>query len=52
MAYRGGRHAVKQVCGSCEGLNPILGWHGRMKEQGTHRVVEGTENTFSLAILW
>ena len=48
---RGGA-PVKQVCGGCKGLSPVLGGHGRMDEHGAHRVIEGTKHTFSFAILW
>jgi len=48
---RGGA-PVKQVCGGCKSLSPVLGGHGRMDEHGAHRVIEGTKHTFSFAILW
>ena len=48
---RGGA-AVQQVCGGCQGLSPVLGWHGRMKKHGAHTVIEGTKYTFSFTVLW
>lgn len=46
-----GGETIKEVCGSVEGLDPIGRGETGLEQQGTHNVVGGTDNAFSLAIL-
>lgn len=52
LVANGGGAPVEQVAGGGEGLRPVGGRHGCVEEHGAHRVVECTNDTLSLAVLW
>ena len=43
--------AVKEKCGSVEGLRPVGVWHGRVNEQRANDVVQCAEDPLSAPIL-
>ena len=41
LAVNGGRGApIKQIAGDCKCLSPVECWHGRMKQESAHGVIE------------
>jgi hypothetical protein len=46
-----GGETIEEESSSGEGVSPIRGGHGRLKEESANDVVGGAENTFSLAVL-
>jgi hypothetical protein len=43
--------SVHKVCGSVKGLNPISWRETRLKQKGTHSVIDGAKRTFCFSIL-
>jgi hypothetical protein len=46
-----GGHKVEEVGGSMKALSPVASRKGRLKQQGAHDIIGGTNHALSLAIL-
>ena len=42
---------IEEESGSGQGVNPVGGWHGGLKEEGANDIVRGADHAFGLSVL-
>ena len=55
---KGGAHVkgfswepIEEESGSSQGVNPVGGWHGGLKEEGANDIVRGADHAFGFSVL-